>query len=141
MVSRRLEAARVAHKGTCTWILTHQSYNNWLSEPHGLLWIKGNPGAGKSTVMAYLYRTYQTMQVQTDDVVMSFSFHARGSLLQQSKIGMFRTLLYQLYKSSAMVRPSILSAFEDSIETFGDVGLDWNWYIAQLEELFTNAIV
>jgi len=131
MSYRRLEADR-AHKGTCAWILDHRTYKTWLNETHGLLWIKGNPGAGKSTVMAYLFRKYLESQVQTNDIVLSFFFHARGSSLQQTKVGMFRCLLHQIYKSSASIRPAIRSAFDDS---------DNNLHVTELQKLFTEAIL
>jgi hypothetical protein len=131
MSHRRFDVDRAAHKGTCEWILVHKSYKSWLNKPHGLLWIKGNPGAGKSTVMAYLYRAYEKLKAKTNGIVISHFFHARGSSLQHTKIGMFRCLLHQLYKSSAAVRPAIRSAFED----YND-----NLYVTQLQDLFTDAI-
>jgi hypothetical protein len=131
MFDRRHEADR-AHKGTCEWILVHRSYKTWLHEPHGLLWIKGNPGAGKSTVMAYLFQTYDELKAKTNGIVISFFFHARGSSLQQTKVGMFRCLLHQLHKSSSTVRPSIQSALEESND---------NLHGPQLEKLFTEVIL
>ena len=140
----QIEADR-AHKGTYEWILTHQSYNTWLKEPHGLLWIKGNPGAGKPTVLAYLYRAYENLQVKKNDVVISFFFHARGTSLQRTKIGMFRSLLNQIYKASPLVRPPIRSIFMDHNQTFGNTGatgmVGWEWHVDELQQLFTSAVM
>ncbi len=54
---RRQDAQR-AYANTCSWITRHDSYSTWLSEAHGLLWIKGKPGSGKSTLMEYLLRGF-----------------------------------------------------------------------------------
>ncbi|RFU78472.1 hypothetical protein TARUN_3719 [Trichoderma arundinaceum] len=41
--------------GTGTWLTSSDMYQEWLkSEKHGLLWIKGIPGSGKSVVAANL---------------------------------------------------------------------------------------
>ena len=49
-----------AHTKTCRWLLTKSEYQEWLdnnklSEHHGLFWIKGNPGTGKSTIMKFAF--------------------------------------------------------------------------------------
>lgn len=43
------------HINTCEWILELEEYKSWKSKPRGLLWIKGKPGAGKSTLMTFIY--------------------------------------------------------------------------------------
>lgn len=41
--------------GTGTWLTSSETFGKWLkSEDHGLLWIKGIPGSGKSVVAAHL---------------------------------------------------------------------------------------
>jgi adenylylsulfate kinase-like enzyme len=47
-----------AHAKTCSWLIRKPEYLDWLnpsklSQHHGFLWIKGKPGAGKSTVMKF----------------------------------------------------------------------------------------
>ena len=42
-----------ADNGTCNWLADHPHFKSWinrehLEESHGLLWIKGKPGSGKS---------------------------------------------------------------------------------------------
>ncbi|TVY85021.1 Protein SERAC1 [Lachnellula suecica] len=140
MSYRRIEADR-AHKGTCEWVLTHKNYNTWLQKSHGLLWIKGKPGSGKSTILAYLYKAHLEHRVQANDIVLCFFFHARGSSLQRTKIGMFRSLLYQLYSSSAIVRPSIRSIFEDYSNNFGSIRASWEWHLDELKRLFNDAMI
>lgn len=45
-----------AHADTCRWFLNSQEYRSWrdpkdLKKHHGFLWVKGKPGAGKSTLV------------------------------------------------------------------------------------------
>ncbi|KAI0840854.1 hypothetical protein F5Y06DRAFT_294126 [Hypoxylon sp. FL0890] len=53
----------VAHKnrnplpveGTCTWILNHSVYEEWVESPDtSLLWISADPGCGKSVLASFL---------------------------------------------------------------------------------------
>lgn len=60
---------------------------------HGLLWIKGNPGAGKSTIMKCAAR--HASESHTDQRVLSFFFNARGESLENTE-GMYRALLHQV---------------------------------------------
>jgi ankyrin repeat protein len=91
---------RPALVGSCEWIFRRQEYNHWLHPDHreshgGLLWLKGKPGSGKSTLMKHLVIHLQNQN--KDDIVASFFFNGRGEILQRSVEGMFRTLLYQIF--------------------------------------------
>ncbi|KAI0545354.1 hypothetical protein F4679DRAFT_478587 [Xylaria curta] len=89
------------HGSTCKWILHHPSYLTWLdtsehSRHHGFLWIRGKPGAGKSTLMKFIY---QNMKNSFETI--SFFFNARGNQLEKSVEGMYRSLLLQLLQKSS----------------------------------------
>ncbi|KAJ4172569.1 hypothetical protein NW754_002770 [Fusarium falciforme] len=50
---RKHQAAHVG--GTGVWLTSSSTYQEWLQgEEHGLLWIKGIPGSGKSVMAANL---------------------------------------------------------------------------------------
>lgn len=95
----RLEEISTAHKKTCQWIVGQPHYLNWMNEEAlashgGFFWIKGKPGAGKSTMMKYLLlRAKETLH---STVILSFFFHAQGIILERSVMGMYRSLLHQL---------------------------------------------
>ncbi|KAG8630841.1 hypothetical protein KVT40_002460 [Elsinoe batatas] len=88
------------HRDTCKWLLHDQEFQAWMSEkpgitpPFDLLWMKGKPGAGKSTVMRYMLE-HLSRTVGSQNVA-SFFFHARGSSLQHSEEGLYRSLLLQV---------------------------------------------
>lgn len=98
----RLEEISTAHKETCQWIFGQPQYLNWMSEEAlashgGFFWIKGKPGAGKSTMMKYLL--LRAKEASHGTVILSFFFHAPGIILEKSVIGMYRSLLHQLLYS------------------------------------------
>ncbi|KXJ93659.1 hypothetical protein Micbo1qcDRAFT_172568 [Microdochium bolleyi] len=93
-----------ALKDTCAWVYTQQNYINWaerlgVESHHGLLWVKGKPGAGKSTLMKNLVRhakdTHDTGSAESH-LIISFFFNARGTqALEKNVVGLYRSLLHQ----------------------------------------------
>lgn len=98
-VDARYATIKKAHAKTCKWLLKKPEYLNWLDpnkldEHHGLLWIKGKPGTGKSTLMKFALDNAR--KVKKDKIIISFFFNARGGDLEKSTIGMYRSILLQL---------------------------------------------
>ncbi|KAI1131971.1 hypothetical protein F5Y10DRAFT_232366 [Nemania abortiva] len=122
-----------AHTATCRWFLRKPVYLNWLDENqfgahNGLLWIKGKPGAGKSTLMKYVLS--QIRRDEKWELVISFFFYARGEELEKSTIGLYRSLLVQLFNE----RPH-LEALLDSLLA------SRQWTVRSLESLFKSAVL
>ncbi|ETS79572.1 hypothetical protein PFICI_09425 [Pestalotiopsis fici W106-1] len=97
--SRQLSIKR-AHAKTCSWFLKDPMYKRWgnraeSQKNENFLWIKGKPGAGKSTLMKYLHGQLKK-QLRTNETLIAFFFNARGSDLEKSTEGMYRSLLVQL---------------------------------------------
>jgi len=139
MNTRRSEADN-AHPRTCEWILLHDSYTKWLSNQYGLLWIKGKPGAGKSTLLAFVYRTLQDGSPSQPDLRLEFFFHGRGEKLQKTSIGMFRSLVYQMFIRDRSIREPLRHLFNDKVK-YGDVGTGWEWQPLELQSLLSDAIL
>lgn len=125
-----------AYVGTCEWFLNTPGYIDWLDpkklDRHdGFLWIKGKPGAGKSTLMkSALGHAKKTMN---DTVIIFFFFNARGHELERSTIGMYRSLLLQLLERLSnlrLERSNISDTFNGALrlsnpsssKLFGDLG-------------------
>ncbi|KAK3296861.1 uncharacterized protein B0H64DRAFT_390543 [Chaetomium fimeti] len=86
---------------TTLWLYEQPSYQDWFhnrnQDKHcGLLWLKGKPGAGKSTLMKAAFRRAEAQQIQSGYWTAAFFFNAKGSELEHSPLGLFRSLLYQL---------------------------------------------
>ncbi|KAI1158830.1 hypothetical protein F5B18DRAFT_65083 [Nemania serpens] len=126
-----------AYGKTCAWLLSHPDYIKWLTpaefpQHHGLLWIHGKPGAGKSTIMKYIY----TRTLGNHDTTLSFFFNARGDDLEKSTQGMYRSLLLQLLDN--------LPDLQEVLDLPGRVGQRHNdsceWEVNVLQSLFSAAI-
>ncbi|TFA98930.1 Protein SERAC1 [Trichoderma ghanense] len=86
---------------TCSWLFMHPEYEKWFnsksrSRCYGLLWLKGKPGAGKSTLMKEAFRRAATRQARANYCTAGFFFCANGNELEHTSLGLFRSLLYQL---------------------------------------------
>ncbi|CZS81973.1 unnamed protein product [Fusarium graminearum] len=69
------------HRTTCRWLFTNKEYEAWLDKEklednHGVLWLKGNPGTGKSTLMKFAVS--ELSKANPKDIHISFFFHARS---------------------------------------------------------------
>jgi hypothetical protein len=89
---------------TCAWLLQDPVYQDWLSaekyyEHHGFFWIKGKPGSGKSTLTKFVL-TY-AQETVSNAILLSFFFNARGTDLERSTIGLYRSLLVRLLEAGA----------------------------------------
>ena len=89
----------VAYANTCQWLFARSEYMDWLDPTegcvnNGILWIKGKPGAGKTTLMKCAIQ--HTRGLSESATMVSFFFHARGSALEKSTEGMYRSLLIQI---------------------------------------------
>lgn len=128
-----------ANDDTCEWLLENKNYTHWIQSDDGLLWIQGKAGAGKSTLMKYIYGKIQTPTVNVPSLKLSFFFHSRGDKLQKTRLGMFRSLLAQLYKGDSTAREEIRKEFNKN-SADGMVEIKWEWTEKMLEGLFDNLI-
>ncbi|KAF5678647.1 nacht ankyrin domain-containing protein [Fusarium circinatum] len=146
-INSRRYTVKSQHSNTCSWLLTHADYLDWAnpgkaSDHHGFLWIKGKPGAGKSTMMNFAYK--EALKNKSD-TVLSFFFNARGDDLERSVVGMHRTLLFQLLDAI----PALLEVFDDSthedklevlLEDLKEQKRDIHWDIEVLQSLLQDAV-
>lgn len=105
-INTRHESLERPAEQTCSWLFDHELYQDWFNsrnrEKHyGLLWLKGKPGAGKSTLMKEAFRRAGLGQAKSDYRTAAFFFSAKGDELEYSPLGLFRSLLYQLLPSNS----------------------------------------
>lgn len=123
-MNSRQDIIETAEEHTCRWFLANSHYRAWLDPrqlkiSHGFLWITGKPGAGKSVMMKFLSAEMREQGQQTHGVIISFFFDTRGSILQKSVTGMYRSLLHQLFGAywdlpSILDRPEFRAKTEDT---------------------------
>ncbi|XMA11951.1 hypothetical protein WAI453_004742 [Rhynchosporium graminicola] len=142
----RVKAASTAHPSTCTWLLAHPIFKSWLTlpnllaspSPKSLLWIKGHPGTGKSTLMAFLHNHLTAAHPR--NIHLSFFFNANGTLLQRSELGMLRSLTHQLYRLSPAARHIIFRTFKEKTQEFGEYYQHWEWNTEDLRALLLDIL-
>jgi ankyrin repeat protein len=105
---------------TCSWLLEHESYQSWLQrrslgQSQGLIRIKGNPGSGKSTIMKAAFKAAAKDLAPQGVCVTSFFFNAKGSDLEKTALGFYRSILYQILRNI-----HARDQLERFTETFGD---------------------
>ncbi|KAF2726506.1 hypothetical protein EJ04DRAFT_183419, partial [Polyplosphaeria fusca] len=128
-----------AHAKTCKWLLKDRQYLDWLDESklgehHGFLWIKGKAGAGKSTLMKFVFlNARKTMKKR---IILSFFFNARGEDIEKSTTGAYRSLLLQLLERL----PAIQSIFDLLSLSASSFGTDHQWSIELLKMLLEQAL-
>jgi ankyrin repeat protein len=104
LMDSRLATIGTAHVDTCDWLFANEAYLRWQdrhlrSSHHGFLWIKGKPGAGKSTLMKHALRHEQSHN-RSHSTILSYFFNARGHGMEKTMEGMYRSLLHQVFKYS-----------------------------------------
>ena len=124
---------------TCAWILQHPKYLNWQQQRHGLLWIKGKPGAGKSTVVKY---ALEHSQHELQGLVLaSFFFHGRGAPIQKNTLGLLCSLLHQILLQVPVLLLKFASLFRNKCENEGEFGKKWDWHEKELKQFLSKDIV
>ncbi|OQV08393.1 NACHT domain-containing protein [Cladophialophora immunda] len=140
-IGARHATIKTAHAKTCRWLLKNPGYQDWLalerlSEHNGFLWIKGNPGTGKSTLMKYiLANAKKTMPEAT---VLSFFFNARGEGLEKSTEGLYRSLLLQLLENFSELE-QILDLLPQPLLA-GTGEFEGQWQLETLKMIFQAAV-
>ncbi|KID95301.1 Pfs, NB-ARC and Ankyrin domain protein, partial [Metarhizium majus ARSEF 297] len=136
-IDARQMTIKNAHAKTCKWLLQTPEYLDWLdpnkfNEHFGFLWIKGKPGAGKSTLMKFALANAR--KKTKDKIIISFFFNARGSDLEKSTIGLYRSILLQLLDRL----PGLQGVFDSLPLAVQDSGYD-QWRVESLKALFEKA--
>ncbi|KAH8761685.1 hypothetical protein F5883DRAFT_716795 [Diaporthe sp. PMI_573] len=133
---------QTAQKGTCRWFLAKPEYKAWSevmkqSDDGGFLWIKGNPGTGKTTLMKLLFEeaNFRTKD-DPSQIMLSFFFHARGTIEEKSTISLYRSLLHQLFDKAVDLRESLEWMTADGAKSIQRNG----WHEAALQRTLTEVI-
>ncbi|KAL2203592.1 hypothetical protein CC79DRAFT_1324470 [Sarocladium strictum] len=96
-----------------------------------LFWIKGNAGAGKSTLLKMLVD--HDKKTYTQAFVLPHFFNARGTELERSTEGMYRTLIYWILEHQP-------EEFAVKLDPTGTRGAIRDWAVPELERLLHDAM-
>ncbi|KAH8694325.1 ankyrin repeat-containing domain protein [Phaeosphaeriaceae sp. PMI808] len=135
--ARRQDIAS-AHQDTCKWIFQTPQFRQWwhrddLQSHNGVLWIKGKPGAGKSTLMKYTLQ--HCREFFEDHITVAYFFNARGDSLEKTPLGMLRSMTYQLLEQDLLYE-RFLPRFRDKEKKHEK----WKWREAELKDFLLSEI-
>jgi ankyrin repeat protein len=94
---------------------------------HKFFWIKGKPGAGKSVLIKYLDQHVTRQLKKSRAIGLYFYFNARGTQLEKSFLGLYRSLLVQLV--------DVVPELAHELDT-----LNTNFDLPQLQSVLASAI-
>lgn len=93
-----------AYESTCEWFLHCPEYVQWSQASNKtkdgvpVLWLKGNTGSGKSTVMNFAFKYHRLGS--SNPLAIAFFFNDRGPASQRTSKGMYQSLLLQVLKAT-----------------------------------------
>ncbi|KAI1158141.1 hypothetical protein F5B18DRAFT_665413 [Nemania serpens] len=124
----RRETIDDAHPDTCDWLFSTAEFEEWLYRRdlpthNGVFWIKGKPGAGKSTLMNHTLSYYE--RIFGDHLIVAYFFNARGGILEKSPMGMMRSIVYQLLNKDDTLCRAFLKLYRDNRRIHGGTGFQW----------------
>ncbi|KAI9891067.1 MAG: hypothetical protein M1814_003418 [Vezdaea aestivalis] len=125
---------------TCQWYQNTPKFRNWIDRVHfedhnGLLWIKGNPGSGKSVLMKNILTYFQDHL--GNHIILSFFFNARGSSEDRQFISLLRSLIHQLIQQNQAILSKISVDYQRKKDTLKP---GWSWEEQELQNYISRAI-
>lgn len=93
-----------------------------------------------STLMRHALERFEDGTSGQDHTIISFFFHGRGSTLQKTQAGLFRSLLEQLSLKTGSLLPDLVTAFERRQKSRGTSGTAWHWHAEELQR-FTEVTI
>ena len=130
-----------AARGTCEWLLKHEMFKSWAAREQGLFWIKGKPGSGKSTLLRYALDNFrQVPSYVNEGLVLSFFFHGRGSELQKTPLGFFRSLLHQILSQVPYALLDLATSFQNWYDTIKSSDQKYEWRLSELQRFFESSL-
>ncbi|KAF8856808.1 hypothetical protein BDZ45DRAFT_457266 [Acephala macrosclerotiorum] len=122
------------HKSTFHWIWTPikekgPGFVDWLESGTSIFWIAGKPGAGKSTLMKYIFNDNQISNYLSngthDTKKFGFFFHELGRPNEKVFVGFLQSFLYQLIFNFPALTHSILSIYREIERHCAGTELSW----------------
>ncbi|EJT69004.1 hypothetical protein GGTG_13401 [Gaeumannomyces tritici R3-111a-1] len=112
---RRFYRIPESDKYTSEWLFNRgkTSFGDWLEFGRGIFWITGKAGSGKSTLMKFASQHASTQSPlrrwagPAKLCTASYYFWNQGFNLQKSRVGLLRTLIFEILRSSPSIIPQV----------------------------------
>lgn len=131
-------------RNTCEWIYTNATFRQWEAQINTLLWIKGKPGSGKSTLMKSLYQKRNEHRGNGETanslatIHIGFFFNARGAAIERTPIGLYITLLHGVLRQIPSVMCEFLPVFLE--KEFYSQDRKIAWQVTEVAQAFHSII-
>ena len=133
---------------TCEWIFEDKLYTQWAAIPENrsatdrfithdksgpdMLFISGKPGSGKSTLIKKLFTMHTERQKAVNGTCLGFFFNSRGTVLEKSPLGFYRSLLFQLVFSNSIAFRIVLPTLRE--KEFIRKSCEFEWHHSEISE-------
>ena len=103
-------------KSTYDWVFDRPGpgFVDWLETGHGIFWVNGKAGSGKSTLMKFIrddsrlkHHLRGVSGNWKEVIIADFYFWAAGSTEQCSQIGLLMTMLYRILSQAKALLPIV----------------------------------
>ena len=135
-----LEHVGVPVDGTCEWIQSSETFQQWQSDGPPLLWISGLPGRGKTMISSFLIRKLRDNTHNGDRVL--FLFCSDDHEMHTDEVFVVKGLLGQVVDDACssdqlIRRATVFRLFEQHVKTrdyFSSVDALWRTLAAALTD-------
>ncbi|KAH9985036.1 hypothetical protein BJV74DRAFT_952202 [Russula compacta] len=117
-------ASRTQHEGTASWFIQGSTFRDWKKDG-SLLWIRGNPGAGKSILCSAVIEDIKSMREDMPALIAYYYFDYKDASKRDVR-GLLTSVLFQLaYDSDRCwdVLHELHTTCRDGSERPSDTGL------------------
>jgi hypothetical protein len=122
-------------EGSYRWVLDNANFQQWLKDPQSrLLWIKGDPGKGKTMLLCGIINELQKMIASA--VSMSYFFCQATDSRINSATGVLRGLLYLLVSQQPALVSHIRKKYDHAGKSMFEDANAW----VTLTEIFTDVL-
>lgn len=133
---------QAASPSTCQWVFQNRLYSDWqlrrrYESHHGLLWLKGKPGAGKSVLLKTMFRASCEASTDPNRIIVAHYFSRHGEMLEQNTEGMYRSLWHQIIQQDKALREYFVSNYRQRRDTHTSV----SWSFDDLKEKLTTSVL
>ncbi|TEY29165.1 hypothetical protein BOTCAL_0965g00010 [Botryotinia calthae] len=95
------------------WIFDNREFQKWLfNQDNRLLWIKGNPGKGKTMLLCGIINELQ----KSDTYALAYFFCQATDIRINSAVAVLRGLIYMLLERQPVLLPHLQKPYEESGE-------------------------
>jgi ATP/maltotriose-dependent transcriptional regulator MalT len=119
------------------WILRHQDFINWRNQDEAqLLWIKGDPGKGKTMLLIGVVKELQKLKSTHDLGLLSYFFCQGTDSKLNNATAVLRGLIYQLLNQ----QQSLISHIREQYDKRGRPLFEDNNAFYALSNIFTKML-